>query len=178
MSTLLLTETTKAGCVVPRRARVRDRMWSRLGAWGLDQALAEGACPDAGARLSLRAHRLIGIEARDDLAREVRHILRDLRRRPSRFDRGAVRWQRAVADAAALLEKLAARLASEGPVEATGVARVRILLRDGAGPLYVPRDPRHLTAALQWALDGLDMSGACERLGTSGLADGLDIEEC
>lgn len=153
MSTLPLTETDWVG---PRRVRVRDRMRARVCAWRLDQALAAGARPDASVALSLRAGRLISLCTRRRLAGEIHRVLRDARRRPSLYDRNFAGWQQTIAPATALLGHLADHLAGPGPVDAAGVALVRVLLRDGSGPLYDPPDSRTLASVLQAAIARLD----------------------
>lgn len=53
------------------------------------------------------------------------------------------------------LEELANLLLSSVPVDARGVARVRLLLRDGASPLYHSRRAGNLERAVEVALDRL-----------------------
>jgi hypothetical protein len=57
-------------------------------------------------------------------------------------------------DAAALLYDLADELARPAPVEARGIAQVRLLLRDGTGPLYAEPWP-YLAQWLTRARDAL-----------------------
>jgi hypothetical protein len=156
MSILLLTRTDESGCVTPRRTRAADRLRARLCAWQLDQALAEGRCPDATAALSLRAAALISDRTRRQLSAEIQRVLRHARRPASPHDRSPTRWQRPNTDAILLFQDLADHLDNGDPVDATGVARVRILLRDGTGPLYDPYDPDSLNASLQAAMEALD----------------------
>lgn len=62
---------------------------------------------------------------------------------------------RAAAEAG-LLERMAEHLASTEPVDAIGVARARVLMRDGAGPLYEAVDRHSLRASLLSAIDTLE----------------------
>ena len=62
-----------------------------------------------------------------------------------------------VGEVRALLQALADRLLSGGPVRANGVARTLVLLRDGTGPLYDERRTRELVSSLNEALDDLDL---------------------
>jgi hypothetical protein len=62
-----------------------------------------------------------------------------------------------VSDAADDLERLAQRLLAPGPVAARGVARSRLLLTDGAGALYWRRAAVDLRAAVEEALEGLEL---------------------
>ena len=57
------------------------------------------------------------------------------------------------------LAGIAGRLSAAGPVDVQGVARLRLLVADGTGPLYQPAradDLRHELAAVVAALDSFD----------------------
>ena len=62
------------------------------------------------------------------------------------ISRGAVEVMRALVD----------RLMSPGPESACGIARVRLLLTDGSGPLYYASNSHQLRAELDVALEGLE----------------------
>lgn len=127
----------------------RVRPWHRVLAWcraaALDQALADGADPEGSAYLAARALQLTSAKSRRHLADGVRRALAaGTERRPgaSRPDRMSM-WptsvpvhRASVATAAAELGALPGYLLAAGPVPAQGVAMVRRLLSDGAGPLY------------------------------------------
>jgi len=155
MSSLHLIAADAPGWVAPRRVRLYDRLRARLFAWRLDQALAAGVCPDASVPLSLRAGRLLGPSTRRRLSREIHRVVRDVYRPVSRHDLSFARWQLTVAPGTALLDELADQLTGRDPVEAAGVAWVRVLLRDGAGPLHDASDPESLDASLRAAIDRL-----------------------
>jgi hypothetical protein len=53
------------------------------------------------------------------------------------------------------LMTLVRRLDDGAPVDPCGVARARVLLTDGAGPLYNPNPQRRLGEAIVWIADGL-----------------------
>lgn len=116
--------------------RLRDRLSARFGVERLDRALAHGTSPEANAPLALRAQRLTEPEERGSIARELRRIVRESHeaRRPtlSRIMPSRARVRAAREE----LIRLADTLEEPGPVAAGGVARARILLTDGAGPLY------------------------------------------
>ena len=126
------------------------------GAWWLDQALARGVCPDVSAALSLRAHRLIGFEARRELSRELRDAVGRARRPSHPLDNGTRICATEVLSARRSIEALANRLDGWEPVEPAGVARVRLLLRDGVGPLYNEAYPGGLERAVRAATDALE----------------------
>jgi hypothetical protein len=106
----------------------------------LDEALAGGAAPDSTPALTLRAQRLMHPVLRAQLGC-------DLERALAQSGAGA-----AAVGAAA---ELVARLRSPGPVDPAGVARARLLLVDGRGPLHAPRPGRPLVAAIRTAADAI-----------------------
>lgn len=156
IASLVLTQAPDAGLVTLRPARMRDHFVARLCAWRLDRALAGGASPDAGAALSLRASRLIGARMRRALAAEIREVVADGSRQIHPLDRGIHVCVPQVAYSIPELVALAERLAGHGPVDAAGVARVRVLLRDGSGPLYNDLVAERLPASLRAASDAID----------------------
>jgi hypothetical protein len=141
---------------VAPRPGLRDRLAARLGAGHLDGELARGADPEERPALALRARRLLAPRTRAALGRHVQDMLRDAldgegavitRIRPRRA---------AVLEAAGELDAVARRLLEPRPVSASGVARVRLLLTDGCGPLYFPGTGETLRAAVAAALSGLE----------------------
>jgi hypothetical protein len=153
MSTLLLAS---GDAVVGRRVGLRDRLMARLQARALDRQLARGVAPETCGALTLRARTLIGPSARAALARQLRRVVSDVRGGHVWLSRVAVR-RPAVLDAADELEVLADRLAAPGPVDVRGVAQVQLLLTDGTGPLYFPRETEELRARLADALSRLEV---------------------
>lgn len=113
----------------------------------LDRALILGADPSASPSLAARARRLTSRRYRTGLAGGVRRALDspDGTRLPSRVRPGAAARRARRAQ----LRAVADLLAGDTPVYAPGVARVRALLRDGAGPLYTDRCGEALDAALR-----------------------------
>jgi hypothetical protein len=153
MSTLLLAS---GDAVVGRRVGLRDRLMARLQARALDRQLARGVAPETCGALALRARTLIGPSARAALARQLRRVVSDVRGGHVWLSRVAVR-RPAVLDAADELEVLADRLVAPGPVDVRGVAEVQLLLTDGTGPLYFPRETEELRARLADALSRLEV---------------------
>jgi hypothetical protein len=130
------------------------RLHARLAGWRLDRRLAAGADP--------RGDELLGCRAEQLVKPTYRHLIADgLRAALARANwagplgsvvpvaRSSVRMY------ADELLALAARLDSDGPVQARGVARARLLLLDGASPLYRPASPLKLHSALDRAWIGL-----------------------
>ena len=139
-----------------RRARLRDRLVARVRAARLDDELARGVAPEASVALLLRAQTLIAPSTRAALATQIQRILRDALSGYVWVISRVTPRRRAVLDAAEELEALAHRLVEPGPVSADGVARVRLLLTDGCGPLYAHSASEKLRTVAAEALDGLE----------------------
>ena len=140
--------------MVAKRAGWRERVAARLRANRLDTELAHSTAPTRAA-LALRAQDLGECQIRERLGRSVRQILDDARTdRPRSVAR--VSTQRSEVLAAAWeLDRIAETLLTPGPVAASGVAQVRLLLINGAGPLYSRDAPGELRTAATCALDAL-----------------------
>jgi hypothetical protein len=155
MTTLLLTEPRQTAPLRLRRTLIRERIRARLCPWRLDQELARGALPDTRGDLSLRAQRLINLRTRQQLALEISSVMGEALN-PTHRRHGSVRCCRdAVIGAASLFGDLVDQLMEPGPVDARGVAQVRLLLRDGCGPLYNHQRADRLKPALMTALAAL-----------------------
>jgi hypothetical protein len=155
MPALLLIEPHQTAPLRARRTRTRERLRASLWPWRLDVALARGEPPDARGDLSLRAHRLISLRTRQRLAAEIHQVLREAARPRHPLERQLHPSAPEVLDVAPLLYDLADELAHPGAVEARGVAQVRLLLRDGTGPLYDEPWPGYLASCLTRALSAL-----------------------
>jgi hypothetical protein len=157
MTMLVLADERNPGCVIVRRTRAGSRLRAHLCARRLDRALAAGVPPDSRADLSVRAHCLIGSRERLALARALRKLIADAEpsARPMRFSVPICR--RKVRRSRQTLVDLIDRLLADGPVDARGLAHLRLLLTDGAGPLFMrPRDD-DLEPALARAVAALDV---------------------
>jgi len=151
---VLLSAAERGDVVVARRAGWRARVTARLRANRLDTELARGAAPTRAA-LALRAQDLGELRIRDRLGRSVRRILDDARTERRRSIAMVSTQRSEVLAAAWELDRIAEKLLTPGPVAASGVAQVRLLLIDGAGPLYTRDGPLGLRAAATRALDAL-----------------------
>ncbi len=134
-----------------RRYRLLDRLITRWQAPQLDRELAEGAQPESRVSLALRAQFLVRPSERRRLARSLKRLVRDGQAAPRLPVKASVRAQ-AVLDAHSDLRALIDRLVEVGPLDAQGVARVLVLLRDGAGPLYRSGRGRDLRRELAAAM--------------------------
>jgi hypothetical protein len=108
--------------------------WSR-GAT-LDGQLADGVDPESNVGLAVRAQLLVRPSQRRRLARGLRRVLTTAQASPGVRTRAPVQVG-TVSLARADLETLADRLLQPGPVNVRGVARTKVLLGDGSGPLYL-----------------------------------------
>jgi hypothetical protein len=156
MSMLVLADQSKPGCVIVRRAPAGSRIRAHLCARRLDRALAAGAPPDSRADLEVRAHGLIGSRERVALAQAVRRVVADAyAARPLQFAVPICR--RKVRRSGQALLELVDRLLGDEPVDARGLAQIRLLLSDGAGPMYVRPGADDLEPALARAVAALDV---------------------
>lgn len=130
---------------------VRTRWVRHFNSSALDRALAQGACPEGDSALRLHASRLTDSATRNALAATLRRLVRP---HPALGHRVAAD-RRAVNAARSDLDRLAARLESASDVRARGVARVRLLLTSGDGPLYSRHSQEDLPALVRAALDDL-----------------------
>lgn len=152
MTTLLLSE---AGRVTWRRTRPRDRLLCRIERHRLDEQLARGASPDASAALSLRARSLIGMRLRRQLALALERVVCDAGYVDHPFRSVVPVCRAGVLRCRLLMEQLGTQLTRPGPVDARGVALLRLLLIDGTSPLYSRLDDGALDRCLQAALAAL-----------------------
>jgi hypothetical protein len=143
-----------AGCPVVGTARPWNRLRARLRSFRLDQALADGASPDASVELALRARLLMRPQHRRNLARGVRRVLDTARPEPRVSHPVAVCRDR-VRDCEDELAALIGRLQAAGPVSVRGVAKTDLLLADGSGPLYHRASRDDLCARIRDAADSL-----------------------
>jgi hypothetical protein len=155
---VLIHEDPDGDTVGLRRVRLRDRLAGILRAHDLDRQLAEGVPPERSAALSLRARRLLRPSTAVMLSRGVQRVLHDIQTHEPGGGRMPVRRQ-AVRAVAGDLERLARRLVSPQPIGVAGLARVRLLLSDGSGPLFSSRAREDLSAAVARALAGLEAAG-------------------
>jgi hypothetical protein len=128
-------------------------MRARLRTMKLDEQLAAGISPESSVLLALHAARLSKPSQRRRLAASLRAVAlaaQRPRRTKAPIDREAVRF------VLGELEAVATRLDANQPVDVRGIARVRILLADGGGPLYRRAQTRVLQRDLMSALDGLE----------------------
>jgi hypothetical protein len=152
---VVLVDLRRGGSVL-QRVTLGARVSARVHVAGLDRALAGGAVPESDVALTLHARRLISPTMRRQLA----HVLRGLVESSRRPSRPPVQWPGAqIGRAGSDLLALADRLERPEAVDARGVARVRVLLSDGGGPLHGNRDADGLVRAAREAVAALEPEG-------------------
>jgi len=147
----------KIETTVAPRVGTLARILATLRGWQLDRELSDGADPRSSALLTARAAQLTRRDTRDALAGRLEGALRASRRSPA-MPTAAIQPPRIEVEAAlALLTQAAAMLRTDGPIYCQGVARLRLLLSDGASPLYYASEPGELSKeaeAIVMALGG------------------------
>jgi hypothetical protein len=124
---------------------VSDRLLAAVAAAKLDRELAEGARQSANRALAWRARVLLAPRAREQLGEQLRRIVRDAHTRTRPGLRMPINRERVLA-AQDDLQLLASRLQSPTQVDVRGVAKARLLLTDGAGPIFYARNKSDLAA--------------------------------
>ena len=146
-------------CVATRPATAVERVAARVRATRLDRDLAAGESPDSTAALALRAQVLVRPSMRRALAHGVQRLLAEAASEAPPRCIGArvfVRPER-ILRVTDELRLLIDHLLTPGPVPARGVALVRLLLSDGAGPLYYgPGNDAELRAVILAAVEHLE----------------------
>jgi hypothetical protein len=157
MTTLVLADKRNPGCLVVKRSRAVAHVRARVCARQLDCELARGTSPESSADLSVRAHDLIAVRTRAMLAQSIRRLVQDATHplRPLHFSVPICRSK--VWRCRHTLEELADRLLSAEPLDPRCLAQVRLLLSDGAGPLYFRPGDDDLAPALERAIAALEV---------------------
>ena len=148
----------EAGGVYPHRVTMRDRVSARLHADRWDHALARGSSPEGSAPLALHAQALASASCRRELAASLSRILdaADGNHVPDWNALGPRHHSVHVLSVRREIEALVGLLLAPAPVSTRGVARVRLLLTDGGGPLYRRTDAAALADELTRAARALD----------------------
>jgi hypothetical protein len=126
--------------VISRRtsaASLLTRVTARLLAARYDRMLAVGVFASPGSGLDVHARRLTTIAEREAIARSLRRSLREVRNPIPQWTARSWTHRPNVMAAADVIDTVTLRLHSPRPVDTRGMARLRLLLSDGTGPLYM-----------------------------------------
>jgi hypothetical protein len=117
-------------------ATVTARLRARLFASRLDREVEVGIVPLPGSSLAVHIARLTSVQEREALARTLRQALAELRHGRRGFSAHVPAHPERLATCRGVIDDITLLLHSPRPVRARGMARLRLLLSDGAGPLY------------------------------------------
>jgi len=119
------------------RATLCARVTAWLHAGKFDRMLAVGVPAPAGSALAIHAARLISVGEREATARTLRRSLDDARGRTAAMSYRVPLNVPNIVAAEDRIDQVTLRLHSPRPVTARGIARLRVLLADGSGPMYL-----------------------------------------
>ncbi len=116
----------------PLTARLMARLWAAR----YDRMLAVGVAAPEGSALAVHAARLTSTEEREAIARSLRRSLDDACNRGAGFSSRVPLNIPNITAAKDRIDQVTLRLHSPRSVSARGIARLRVRLSDGTGPLY------------------------------------------
>ena len=136
---------------VPRRPGRMARLRARLKGNALDRELASGIATWRSPAHAARALQLTGARHREAYAQGLERVLAQTERprRPARMSSVVLADRTSVILCAPVIWEIVAALRGSVPVSAEGMARLRVLLRDGAGPLYCAGQRHELVRSLE-----------------------------
>jgi hypothetical protein len=124
---------------VPRdqRPSLIARLTARARADKYDRLLSVGVTPKPGSALAAHRARLTSAAERHAIARSFRQAVRDANDHTPRTPSSRVPLNVPnITAAQELIDRVTQQLHSPRPIGALGMARLRLVLSDGAGPLY------------------------------------------
>jgi hypothetical protein len=119
-------------------ASTLTKLRARLFIGRLDRQVAAGDPAPIGSALTVHTARLISTREREQLARALRACVRDARAGRATLSSRVPVHRAGVLAAEDLIDEATRLLHSPRPVRVRGMARLRLLLSDGAGPIYRP----------------------------------------
>lgn len=118
------------------RVSLAARLTALLRAGHYDRLLAVGVPAREGSALAVHQMRLMTIAEREAIARSLRNTVREARSGANPLTSRVPLHPTNVLAAEDMIDAVTLRLHSPQPVSARGMARLRVLLADGRGPLY------------------------------------------
>jgi hypothetical protein len=118
------------------RPSLAARVTARLRAYQYDRQLAVGVPAPAGSALAVHQARLTSLAEREAVALALRLAVHDAHSGLLPFSSRIPLHPSNIAAAENLIDTITLRLHSPRPVSARGMARLRLVLSDGCGPMY------------------------------------------
>lgn len=146
-----------------RKPTLEDRLIARMLARSLDRELAAGVSAWVSGAHAARLGQLATDRARQAVANDLDRLIKRAAAPASRLQITAVPCRDQVRPATDMMRAIAARLRSADPLDARGIARLRTLLCDPAGPFRTPGPTGALTVALRDVSELLEWSAAEHR---------------
>jgi hypothetical protein len=129
-----------ASDVLRRAAAARPSLAARVMAWlqpyRLDRQLAVGVPAPAGSALAVHQARLTSVPEREAIARALRNAVHEACVPGGPLSSRIPVHSNNIAAAEDLIDTITLRLHSPRTVSARGMARLRLVLSDGCGPMY------------------------------------------
>ena len=118
------------------RLSLMARVTARLRAHRLDRQLAVGVPAAAGSALAVHQARLRSVAEREAVARTLRRAVNEVHAGGGPLSSRVGLHTTNIEAAEDVIDAITLRLHSPRPVGARGMARLRIVLSDGCGPMY------------------------------------------
>ena len=118
------------------RPSLAARVTARLRAYQFDRQLAVGVPAPEGSALAVHQARLTSVAEREAIAHALRQAVREARAGGNPLTSRIPVHPTNIAAVEDLIDTITLRLHSPRPVSARGMARLRVVLSDGCGPLY------------------------------------------
>ena len=118
------------------RPSLAARVTARLKAYKLDRQLAVGVPAPAGSALAVHQARVTSEAEREAIARALLQAVHDAHAGLPPLSSRIPVHPNNIAAAQELIDTITLRLHSPRPVSARGMARLRVVLSDGCGPMY------------------------------------------
>jgi hypothetical protein len=118
------------------RASLTARLTARLRAGHFDRQIAVGVPAPEGSAIAVHQMRLTSVSEREAIARALRRTVRDARCDINPLTSRVPVHPTNITEAEDVIDKVTLRLHAPQPVSARGMARLRVLLADGCGPMY------------------------------------------
>ena len=118
------------------RPSLAARLTARLRAHQFDRQLAVGVPAPAGSALAVHQARLTSVAEREAVARTLRRAVHEARAGGDPLSSRVPVHPNNIRAAEDLIDAITLRLHSPQPVSARGMARLRVVLANGCGPMY------------------------------------------